>query len=163
MERFFTRRAGQRATASTACSRETQRDNQAGDGAVATCLEEETRREAKSGPPVLTALSEWIASLEAPPEDLPPAERPGWWLHDMSLFGERSAPLGGAEAVETLEPVKPKRIFFITRTAELGGRLRTAAPLARMGQQDGHGPPDGMAAACVPILAVDADAATVAG
>ena len=51
---------------------------------MATCPEEETRWEAKSGRPVLTALSEWIASLEAPPVDLPPAERPGWWRHDMS-------------------------------------------------------------------------------
>ena len=39
------------------CSRETHRGNQAGDGAVATCAEEETRREAKFGRPVLTALS----------------------------------------------------------------------------------------------------------
>ena len=50
-----------------------------------------------------------------------------------------------------------------TRTAELGARKRTAAPLARTGQHDGHGQPDGVAAACVPILAVDADAATMAG
>ena len=76
---------------------------------MATCPEEETRWEANFGRPVLTALSEWIASLEAPPVDLPPAERPGWWRHGMSLYGERSAPLDGAEAVETLELVKPKR------------------------------------------------------
>ena len=56
MERFFT----DDSLASTArrgrlprC-REAQRDNQAGDGAVATCPEEETRWEAKSGRPVHT-------------------------------------------------------------------------------------------------------------
>ena len=36
----------------------------------------------------------------------------------------------------------------------MGARKRTAAPLARTGQHDGHGQPDGVAAACVPILAV---------
>ena len=53
----------------------------------------------------------WTASLEAPPEDLQPAKRPDWWRHGMSLFGERSAPLDAAEAIEALEPVKPKRAY----------------------------------------------------
>ena len=82
------------------------------------------------------ALCDWV-------EDLPQAKRPGWWRHGMSLFGERSAPLGEAEA----------------SIPELGGRLRTAGPLARMGQQEDYGPPDGMAVVRLPTLAVDADTA----
>ena len=31
------------------------------------------------------ALCNWVAALEAPPEDLPQAKRPGWWRHGMSL------------------------------------------------------------------------------
>ena len=51
----------------------------------------------------------------------------------------------------------------ITRSAALGGGLLTAAPLAGMGQQDDRGPPGGMATACLPTLALDADTATMAG
>ena len=45
----------------------------------------------------------------------------------------------------------------ITRSAAVGGGLRTVAPLAGMGQQDDHGPHGGM------TLALDADTATLAG
>ena len=45
-----------------------------------------------------------------------------------------------------------------------GGHARgTAAPPAGMGQQDDRGPLGGMAAACLPTLALDADTATMAG
>ena len=138
------------------CSREAQRGEQAGDGAVATCLQKETRWEAKSGRPDSRALCEWIASLEAPPEDFPPAKRPVWWRHGMSLFDERSgwSCTGACETeASNHQPSRELRNWVVEQ--------RTAAPLARMGQQDGHGPPDGMA--CVPALAVDADAATMAG
>ena len=52
------------------------------------------------------ALCNWVATLEAHPEDLPQAKRPGWFRHGMSLFGERSAPTGGA-----VEPAKSKRAY----------------------------------------------------
>ena len=51
----------------------------------------------------------------------------------------------------------------ITRSAALGGGLRTAAPRAGFGQQDDRGTPGGMAAGCLPTLALDADTATMAG
>ena len=57
------------------------------------------------------ALCDWVATLEAPPEDLPQAKRPGWWRYGMSLFGERSAPQDGAEAVAPVEPVRSKRAY----------------------------------------------------
>ena len=57
------------------------------------------------------ALCNWVATLEAPPEDLPQAKRPGWWRHGMSLFAERSAPTDGAEAVAAAAPVKTKRAY----------------------------------------------------
>ena len=81
----------------------------------------------------------------------------------MSLFGERSAPLDG-EAVATVELVKPKRAYHqpSRERRNRGGRLRIAAPLARMRQPNDHGP-DGKAATCVPTLADDADAVTMAG
>ena len=51
-----------------------------------------------------------------------------------------------------------------TGLVRLGGRARgTAAPLAWMGQQDDRGPHGGMAAVCLPTLALDADTATMAG
>ena len=53
------------------------------------------------------ALCNWVATLEA----LPQAKRPGWWRHGMSLFGERSAPTGGAEAVTAVEPAESKRAY----------------------------------------------------
>ena len=101
-----------------------------GDKAVATCLEEETRWENKCGLPVLTGfVCEWIASLEALPEDSRPAKRPGWWRHGMSLFGERSAPLDGVEgcwntgACETEASIPPTIAPTMTRTAELDGPI----------------------------------------
>ena len=57
------------------------------------------------------ALCDWVATLEALPEDLPQAKRPDWWRHGMSLFGGGSAPLDGAEAIDALEHVKPKRAY----------------------------------------------------
>ena len=45
----------------------------------------------------------------------------------------------------------------------LFGGLRTAAPLAGMGQQDDRGPIGGMAAGCLPTLTLDADTETMAG
>ena len=78
----------------------------------------------------------------------------------MSFFGERSAPLDGAKAVATLEPVTLKRAYH-QPSRELRNWWSNYA--MQMGQQDSHGPPDGMAAACVPILAVDADAAKMTG
>ena len=51
-----------------------------------------------------------------------------------------------------------------TGLVRLGGRARgTAAPFAGTGQQDDRGPLGGMAAACLPTLALDADTATMAG
>ena len=52
-----------------------------------------------------------------------------------------------------------------TGLVRLGGRARgtTTAPLAGMGQQDDRGPLGGMATACLPTLADDADAATMPG
>ena len=83
----------------------------------------------------------------------------------MSLFGELSAPLDGARGCKNSGScdIEASMRPTVTRTAELGGRLRTAATLAKMGQQDGHGRRDGMAVAWVPTLAVDSDAATMAG
>ena len=92
----------------------------------------------------------WVATLEALPEDLPQANRPGWWRHGMSPFGERGAPTDGAEAVAAGRPAKSKRA--ITRSTALGGGLRTAAQLAGMAQQDDRGPLGGMAAGCLPTL-----------
>ena len=51
-----------------------------------------------------------------------------------------------------------------TGLVRLGGRARgSAVPLAWMGQQDDRGPLGGMATACLPTLALDADTATMAG
>ena len=81
----------------------------------------------------------------------------------MSLFGGRSAPTDGAEAVAAACEVEAGIPPAITKSNSLGGGLRTAAPHAGMGQQDDLGPPGGMAAGCLPTLALDADTATVAG
>ena len=63
----------------------------------------------------------------------------------MSLFSERSAPLDGAETVAILELMKTDAHMppAITRTAELGGRLRAATPDADTatmagGEQEGR-------------------------
>ena len=119
------------------------------------------RRRGELGRAVHTAR----ATLVEPRETMPQAKRPGWWRHGMSLFGGRSAPTDGGEAVAAVEPAKSKRGIppAITRYAALGGGLRTAAPLAGMGQQDDRGPPGGMAAGCLRTLALDADTATMAG
>ena len=91
------------------------------------------------------ALCNWVATLEAPPADLPQAKRPGWWRHDMSLFGERSAPPDGAEAVAAVEPVRSKRAYH-QPSRELRLWVVDCALLRhmqKMGQQDDRGPPGG--------------------
>ena len=51
-----------------------------------------------------------------------------------------------------------------TGLVRLGGLARgSAVPLAWMGQQDDRGPLGGMATACLPTLALNADTATMAG
>ena len=93
------------------CSREAQCGDQARDGAVATCREEEARREAVLGRAVHTGLVRLGGHARGTPETLPQAKRPGWWRHSMSLFGGRSAPTDGAEAVAAAEPAKSKRAY----------------------------------------------------
>ena len=119
MERFFTPRAGQPVTAWQERHAEEDflalvRHN------AATKLEMEQwppaakkRREGKpsSDEQYTHALCDRVAALEAHPEELPQAKRPGWWRHGMSLFGERGAPTGGAEAVAAVEPAKSKRAY----------------------------------------------------
>ena len=111
------------------------------------------------------ALCNWVATLEALPEDLSQAKRPSWWRNGMSLFAVRGSSArwcrgcrrsGVCEIEAGIPPAT-------TRSAALGGGQRTATPLAGMGQQDDRGPPGGMAARCLPTWALDADTATVAG
>ena len=122
MERFFTRRAGPPGTAGAGAQRHAEdedflalvRHN------AAAQLEMErwppALKKRRVGKPTMDeqytqALCNWVATLEAPPEDLPQAKRPGWWRHGMSLFAERSAPTDGAEAVAAAAPVKTKRAY----------------------------------------------------
>ena len=93
------------------CSREAQCSDQARDGAVATSPEEETRGEAELGRTVHKGLVRLGGHARGTPETLPQAKRPGWWRHGVSLFGGRSAPTDGAEAVAAVEPVRSKRAY----------------------------------------------------
>ena len=114
MERFFTRRVGPPAT--NWPERHAEEDFLALERHNAA-----TKLEMEQWPPVLKkrrvgkpsldeqctrALCDSVATLESLPEDLPQAKRPG-----MSLFGERSAPPDGAEAVAPVEPVRSKRAY----------------------------------------------------
>ena len=111
------------------------------------------------------ALCNWVATLEAPPADLPQAKRPGWWRHDVSLFGERSAPPDGAEAVAAVEPVRSKRAYH-QPSRELRLWVVDCAFLRHMQGWDNKMIADhlaAMGAACLPTLPLDADTATVAG
>ena len=120
MERFFTRRAGPPETAGA------QRHDEEEDFLALVRHNAAAQLEMKRWPPALKkrrvgkptmdeqytqAVCNWVATLEAPPEDLPQAKRPGWWRHGMSLFAERSAPTDGAEAVAAVEPAKSKRAY----------------------------------------------------
>ena len=120
MERFFTRRAGPPVTAGA------QRHDEEEDFLALVRHNAAAQLEMERVPPALKkrrvgkptmdeqytqALCNWVATLEAPPEDLPQAKRPGWWRHGMSLFGGRSAPTDGAEAVAAVEPAKSKRAY----------------------------------------------------
>ena len=118
MERFFTSRAGPRATAWQ--ERHAEEDFLAlvGHNAAAQLEMEQwppALKKRRVGKPTMDeqytrALCDWVATLEASAEDLPHAKRPGWWRHGMPLFAERGAPPDGAEAVAAVEPVKPKRV-----------------------------------------------------
>ena len=119
MERFFTRRAGPPVTAWQ--ERHSEEDFHAlVRHNAATKLEIEQRppaaKKRRVGKPIsdeqyTRALCDWVVTLVEHPETLPQAKRPGWWRHGVSLFGGRSAPTGGAEAVAGLEPSKSNRAY----------------------------------------------------
>ena len=52
-----------------------------------------------------------MTTLEAPPEDVPQAKRPGWLAPRHSLFAVRDTPPDGAEVVAAVEPARPKRAY----------------------------------------------------
>ena len=147
------------------CSHEAQCSDQARDGAVATCREEEARREAELGRAVHTGLVRLGGRARGTPRDLAVGEAARVvaprhvairWKECTDRWRRGCRSSGASEVKACIPPT-------ITRSAALGGGLRTAAPLAGMGQQDDRGPPGGMAAACLPTLALDADTATMAG
>ena len=156
MERFFTRRAGPPVTAWQERHAEEDvlalvRHNAAGpadDGAVATCREEEARREAELGRAVHTGLVRLGGHARGTPRDLAAGEAarlvaPRYvairWKECTDRWRRGCRSSGACEVEAGIPPA-------ITRSAALGGGPRTAALLAGMGQQDDRGPPGGMAA-----------------
>ena len=116
MERFFTRRAGPPVTA-------WQERHAEEDFLALVRHNAATKLEMEQWPPAAKkrfvgkpssdeqysqALFDWVAALEAHPQELPQAKRPGWWRHGVSLFVGRSAPTKGAEAAAAVEPAKSK-------------------------------------------------------
>ena len=143
MERYFTRRAGPPTTEWRGREQHAEDDFLAlvrHNAATKLGLEwSPVAKKRRVGKPSLDdlytrALRDFVATLEEPPETLPQTERPGWWRQGMSLFAGGVPPdAAEADATLELEETEARLPPAITRTAELGGRLRTAAPLARMG------------------------------
>ena len=99
-------------------------------------------------------------------DSLASTARRGWRL-SCSHAAQCGSPAGDASVASPEEETRGEANYgraIHTGLVRLGGRARgTAAPLAWMGQQDDRGPLGGMAAACLPTLALDADTATMAG